>query len=365
MKILHLYVTIVSICCLPALFAAPLKVFIMAGEGNMQGNTNISTFDYIGKDPKTADMLEKMTDKNGEPRVSMTVWISCLTDSTIKEGTLAAGYAFRNNLIGPEFSFGHYISDAMSDPVLIIKTSFKAKSLHKDFLSPTAGNGTPGPTYSIMMNHIKDVLSDPKRICPFYDENDGYDIAGFIWLQGWSDLTNSYVYRDRKKPGGYDKYTELLGHFIKDVRKDLNTPKLPFVIGVNGIGGIYDRNNLKFPSDVHQHFRDAQAAVANKPEFAGNVVNVMTEECWDPLQQAVSEKLDKVKKEVTQLGEQQQLTGKQQLKLLDKMLADKLTKEEMDAYKGMSQSDHFYYGSAKIIGLIGKKFAEAMIPMLE
>ncbi|MFN6206220.1 MAG: hypothetical protein ACK49R_07260 [Planctomycetota bacterium] len=32
----------------------PLKVFILAGQSNMEGHAEIRTFDYIGKDPLTA-----------------------------------------------------------------------------------------------------------------------------------------------------------------------------------------------------------------------------------------------------------------------------------------------------------------------
>ena len=34
--------------------AKPLKVFILAGQSNMEGPANVSTFDYIGDDPATA-----------------------------------------------------------------------------------------------------------------------------------------------------------------------------------------------------------------------------------------------------------------------------------------------------------------------
>ncbi len=43
---------------------------------------------------------------------------------------------------------------------------------------------------------------------------------------------------DADKPGGYDLYGQLLASFIRDVRKDLSAPKMPFVIGVMGIGGL-------------------------------------------------------------------------------------------------------------------------------
>ncbi|MFN0125835.1 MAG: sialate O-acetylesterase, partial [Verrucomicrobiales bacterium] len=37
--------------------AKPLKVFILAGQSNMEGHAAVSTFDYIGKDPLTAPIL--------------------------------------------------------------------------------------------------------------------------------------------------------------------------------------------------------------------------------------------------------------------------------------------------------------------
>ena len=47
------------ICALTSsAFAKPLKVFILAGQSNMEGHAAISTFDYIGKDPLTAPILK-------------------------------------------------------------------------------------------------------------------------------------------------------------------------------------------------------------------------------------------------------------------------------------------------------------------
>jgi alpha-galactosidase len=50
--------------------AKPLKVFILAGQSNMEGPANIGTFDYIGDDPATAPLLEMMRGADGEPTVS-------------------------------------------------------------------------------------------------------------------------------------------------------------------------------------------------------------------------------------------------------------------------------------------------------
>ncbi len=49
--------------------AGPLKVYILAGQSNMQGHAHRSTFDYMGKDPATASILKDMLDSKGEPRV--------------------------------------------------------------------------------------------------------------------------------------------------------------------------------------------------------------------------------------------------------------------------------------------------------
>lgn len=77
----------------------PLKVFILAGQSNMQGHANVSTFDEMADDPKTAPLLKEMRDKDGKPTVCEKVWITsvgCLGDAyaDMKEqkGKLTAGF---------------------------------------------------------------------------------------------------------------------------------------------------------------------------------------------------------------------------------------------------------------------------------
>ena len=55
-------------------------------------------------------------------------------------------------------------------------------------------------------------------------------LSGFRVLTTWS--------MGRLIPNeNYDEYSHLLAHFIRDVRKDLSAPKMPFVIGVLGVDG--------------------------------------------------------------------------------------------------------------------------------
>ena len=110
-----------------------------------------------------------------------------------------------------------------------------------------------------------------------YDPKQGYEIAGFIWFQGYNDMVGPYPpanpQKGRRSPKDYSEYSRLLACFIRDVRKDLQAPKMPFVIGVIGIGG---EENVK-----QESFRKAMAVPAEMPEFKGNVVAVPTAKYWD------------------------------------------------------------------------------------
>jgi hypothetical protein len=77
-----------------------------------------------------------------------------------------------------------------------------------------------GRFYRYMVEHVKRVLADPKRVCPAYDAAQGYEIAGFVWLQGFNDMVDGHTYPDRGKPGRFAVYSDLLSKFIRDVRKD-------------------------------------------------------------------------------------------------------------------------------------------------
>jgi alpha-galactosidase len=291
--------------------AAPkkLKVFILAGQSNMEGHAAITTFDAIGKDPATAPILAEMRNPDGTPRVCDKVWISYLTgpyDGSANGeglGRLTAGFGARGDnptqsggRIGPEFTFGIYMEKALKQPILIIKAAWGGRSLNTEFRPPSAGpyeftegmvdeltkRGVDidtmkeekakecGRFYRMMIEHVKKVLADPKRVCADYDEQAGYELAGFVWFQGFNDLVDGQTYPRRDQPGGYDEYSRLLAHFIRDVRTDLSAPKMPFVIGVLGVEG-----------EKQAIFRSAMAAPADMPEFKGNVIAVDTAPFWD------------------------------------------------------------------------------------
>jgi len=355
---------------------APLKVFVLCGQSNMQGHAHISTFPVMKMDPQTSTLLEKMTDENGEPVVCENVWISSIGSSAEeKTGQLTAGFGAekRGPKIGPEFTFGITMEELLDEPILIIKTAWGGKSLFGDFRPPSAPDHekfkSPGEYYQRTIDHVEKVLSNIKRVVPDYKESDGYELAGFVWFQGWNDMTNGGVYPQRAQTGGYDAYTELLTTFIKDVRKDLEAPDLPFVIGVLGVGGptkLYDSQRYVA---THQNFRDAMAAPASLPEFADNVAAVLTEKYWDMELTALRKKEQPLKKQIKAMQEKVksgEMSKEEAKEMEQELYEDTFSEDELfHLRKGASNFEFHYFGSAKVIGQIGQAFAESTFELME
>ncbi|QDV41002.1 hypothetical protein Enr13x_08400 [Stieleria neptunia] len=376
----------------------PLKIYILAGQSNMQGHAQVSTFDHVGMDPRTAPILAEMRTADGAPRVCDQVWISSIgNDGTEQEhhGRLTAGYGAmgRKTKIGPELTFGIYMQKQLGEPILIIKTAWGGKSLHTDFRPPSAGPyefsesqlasmqkqgkdidqikrdriQATGRYYRLMVDHVNKVVADIKRVYPDYDPKAGYEIAGFVWFQGWNDMVARDVYPNRDKPGGYDLYSRLLADFIRDVRKDLSAPEMPFVIGVMGVGGPVDQygaSQQRYKS-THDGFRKAMAAPAAMPEFEGNVAAVLTENYWDAELDELKDRGGKIKAKSQELNKDPSLSRQQREQALATFREELYTPRELEILKGSSNAQYHYNGSAKIMAQIGKGFAEAMATLSE
>ena len=389
------------------LLSQPLTVYILAGQSNMQGHAKVETLAYIGDDPKTAPLLAKMQDSDGNPTVCDDVWISYLTagrgvGNGEGKGRLTAGYGARRKpsedggKIGPEFTFGLRMAEATKGPILIIKTAWGGKSLHTDFRSPSSGPyvfndsqlanfakrnknvekeridkvAATGRYYRLMIDHVKHVLADIKRVYPGYDEQAGYDLAGFAWFQGWNDMVDRGTYPDRDKPGGYDAYSKCLAAFIRDVREELKAPELPFVIGVMGVGGLIKPEEVK-KRVVHRNFRDAMAAPAAMPEFRGTVVAVRTAAFWDEPLAAIAAKNDKVRQMARFLKKEHKkhanhdgkMTPREQKAFIAKYRTELLGADEQTWKRGASNAAYHYLGCGKTMALIGQAFADAILRM--
>ena len=388
--------------------AKPLKVFVLCGQSNMEGHAKISTFEAMKMDPLTKPILKEMIDGKGIPVVCDQVWISYFTGGGDNMGEgfgkLTAGYGSRRNpaeagdKIGPEFTFGIFMQKSLNEPVLIIKTAWGGKSIHTDFRPPSAGpypfseqelenlkkrgknvkeakslkKEQTGRYYRLMIEHVRRVLKDVKRVYPGYNPKDGYELAGFAWFQGWNDMVAGGTYPNRGQPGGYDAYSECMAHFIRDVRKDLKAPDMKFVIGVMGVGGPLEKYASQRYVPIHGSFREAMAAPASMPEFKGSVAAVRTAPFWDGRLQQMEDNQGKVKQMAGFLKSKHKdhpnkdgsMDAQAQKAYLDKYRSELISAED-EAYAKIAKSNggYHYFGSAKTMARIGKAFAEAMAEM--
>ena len=201
---------------------------------------------------------------------------------------------------------------------------------------------------------------------PAYNAKAGYELAGMVWFQGWNDMVDGGTYPMRGQPGSYDAYSKNLAHFIRDVRKDLKAPKLPFVIGVMGAGGPiakYSPDQMRY-AGIHGEFRKAMAAPAKLPEFKGNVTAVFTENYWDNQLSELVDRRGQINAKRRELSKDKSLTRAQRDQTIAEFTAKLFTKKEQAILEAsVSNAAYHYLGSAKILTQIGQAFANALAEM--
>lgn len=266
----------------------PVRVFVLAGQSNMEGHGFVSadpkrnegkgSLEFLARDSASAKVFSKFFGSDGQVRTRDDVRIDYLNRS----GPLAAGYGANKDKIGPELGFGWVVGDAFDEPVLLIKCAWGGKSLGVDFRPPSAGKvpyslgektdaalaqnpDTIGHFYRETVSLVKSALARIRDLVPGSDGR--YVLTGFAWHQGWNDRISEPFTAE---------YESNMAHFIRDMRRDLGAPALPFVIAETGMTG---------PEETHPRalaLMAAQAAVAQRPEFKGNVAFVGTRGFWRP-----------------------------------------------------------------------------------
>jgi hypothetical protein len=269
-----------------------VKVFLLAGQSNMEGKAKNSLLDHQATDAKTKALFEHLR-SDGKWIVRDDVFIKYLG----RHGGLTVGYGSRDRT-GVELEFGTVMGDHFEEPVVLIKAAWGGHSLYKLFRPPSAGlpsdeflqaelasaqkrakannekrkRNDPLPTmddvkkpygssYRNMMAEVKDVFDNCGTLFPALKDRK-LEAAGFVWFQGWNDMYGDLA------PG---EYASNMKRLIHDVRKDLKAPKLPVVIAAMGQNGS---KPAKGNMDV---VKKAQFAMNDVPEFKGNVKTIATD----------------------------------------------------------------------------------------
>ncbi len=256
----------------------PVKAYVLAGQSNMQGhgfiaadpsrNKGLGSLERVAKDPESDPIFRSLLDPSGRWKVRDDVWIHYFE----RKGRLTVGYGAGTDCIGPELGFGNVVGDATQEPVLLIKIAWGGKSLAEDFRPPSSG-GTMGPNYTEVVRLTKAAIAGMGEEFPEL-KGRAVQLAGFGWHQGWNDRINGAFVHE---------YEQNMANFIRDIRKDLGVPNLPFVIAETGMGGHEEKNERAL--DLMR----AQAAVAQHPEFKGNVAFVGTRAFWRPAEVSPSD----------------------------------------------------------------------------
>jgi hypothetical protein len=262
---------------------APVRVFILAGQSNMEGQavSDLSGKDYNGgrgtllsllDDPAKAPLVRHLRSANGQWTVRDDVWCRYEREhGPLLAGPLSMGFSVYGDShhFGPELQFGHVLGDHFGEPVLLIKTAWGGKSLYEDFRPPGAG-GEVGPYYTKMIAEVRDGLANIGKDFPSLAGRKS-ELSGFVWYHGWNDGCDA----EKATP----EYERNLVHLIEAVRAEFDSPGLPVVIGE--MTGAWEDAPEPWKS-----VRQAQAAAAGRPEYKGNVLFVPTRSFVRPAEES-------------------------------------------------------------------------------
>lgn len=250
----------------------PVRVFVLAGQSNMEGQSvaDLDGPDYNDGRGTLATLWQDEAFRREFPflRGPGDAWIERPDvrvryqpeSGPLKEGPLSLGftpYDGRHHF-GPELGIGQVLAEHGDGPVLLIKTAWGGKSLYRDFRPPGSG-GTTGPYYTRMLAEIRAGLATAAAAFP--DHPGPAKLAGLFWYQGWNDGCEPAT--------AVPQYETNLVNLVRDVRRELNEPRLPVVIGE--LTGPW----VEAPGEWAA-LRRAQAAAARTPEFEGTVAFVPT-----------------------------------------------------------------------------------------
>lgn len=199
--------------------AEPLKLFILAGQSNMDGQAFVSGL---------PEMLQA-------PQADVAFYRDRWT-------TLQPGSGKTSAQFGPEVTFGRAMADLNPDAnIALLKYAVSGSNLYYGW-NP-GGNGRPtGSYYSTLMTKVADALAS-------LGPDSTAEIGGVIWMQGESDAST---------PTMAATYEVNLTQFINSVRTDLGSPNLPFVIGQ-----ISEAPSWSYGSIVREAQYDVSRAVPN------------------------------------------------------------------------------------------------------
>lgn len=321
----------------------PVKVFILAGQSNMDGQADVRTIDFLGedKDPAIAGILKTFKPDGANLVTRDDVWVAYRGYHNLRTGLGGGGkdYSKPGNCIGPEYGFGYYMGEALDNQVLLLKFGPGGTSLYQNWRPPSAGVPAGmkaedvGGCYRDMVKNVHETLANLKTHFPGYDEKAGYEIVGFVWFQGFNDMIS----------GGAPvaEYGTNLVCLINDLRKEFKAPDMKVVVGVMGVNGTH--NEVGKQGDIRNNMR----SMNNIPEFKGNVRAIESAPLLDA--------------KVVELTAGGWLPGYDR----DFKKNPITTEERAMLGRAMSNKGFHYNGEGRFFILLGKAFSDTMLDLMD
>ena len=274
---------------------APVRVFILAGQSNMEGFGQVRSLPTLDEWTEHGPLLARLqTEADGELDWAVRDDVHICWPDRGRSGPLTVGWGHSEHLVGPELMFGTLIGDESDAPVLLIKTAWGGKDVFCDFRSPSAGEPT-GDAAALLESErergderevgraFRKMVADTQSALAALPEHvpgaraGHYELEGLLWFQGWNDAVQW-----PGAPGVVDTYAESLALMFKDFRAELEAPQLPIYVGELGVGGttLEERAEHDVIARAILAFRVAQRAACEHPQAPG-VTFVPTAQHWD------------------------------------------------------------------------------------
>jgi hypothetical protein len=166
--------------------AAPLKLYVLAGQSNMSGWGQVGELPVEARSPQ----------------------------SDVLYHTSGAGFGFLRTTdddFGPELEFGRTMSAAIPETIAVVKHAIGSTSLAEEW-NPSLGDNI----YTALMTRITNARQ--------FWSSAGYEvqIAGVVWMQGEEDARRATM---------APLYEANLLNFIDQIRADLHAKDAPFIFG--------------------------------------------------------------------------------------------------------------------------------------
>ena len=218
-----------------------LYIFILAGQSNMAGRGDAASLPSEFSRPSENIRYHWVCSFGADRGPPFSAGGAYISEGWVQLEACQKHPSTPGKHFGPEIAFGQRLQELLPNETIgIIKHGRGGSRLATDWLG---SDGDDRQFYAAMMTQVK------KALKALDEEGTRYRIGGFVWMQGEGDTTHQEY---------AEAYEQNMRTLLHKIRRDLNAPQLPVVIGRIGDGHV--NSKMIYPEIV----RMAQKDVADR-----------------------------------------------------------------------------------------------------